>query len=340
MPEEPQLNERARTLTFGEYVVGVAANGRVFGVAFGDGTIRIIDSLTPDAEPVSTKAHNGAALCIAADIEAGAFLTGGDDGKLVHTSVLGETSVLAEHKHRWIEHVTSHAGSAFRVYAVGKDAIVLSKKAGGQTRTFSHKSSVAGLAINPKGRRLAVSHYDGVSLWWLASKDSRPTLLEWKGSHLQLAWSPDGMHIMSAMQENALHGWRLSDAEHMRMSGYPAKIRALAFTRKGQFLATGGAESVVCWPFTGGGPMGKTPAQFGHSGGTPVTALAANPKLDIIAAGFENGAVVLGQPGEERTVTMVPGGTGPVTALCWNPEGEILLAGTETGEVHIADFRS
>lgn len=318
--------------------MATAANGRVFGAVFGDGTIRLFDSLTPDAEPLSAQAHTGAGLCIAADIDKGAFLTGGDDGNFVRTDVLGETSTLAEHKSKWIEHVVAHAGSGHRIFAVGKDAYVLPKKSNEAPRKLSHKSSIGGLAINPKGRRLAVSHYDGVSLWWLAAKESGPTLLEWKGSHLQLAWSPDGTHIMSAMQENAVHGWRLSDSEHMRMSGYGAKIRSLSFTRKGHFLATGGGEAVVCWPFTGGGPMGKAPVQFGGENGTAVTAVATNPKLDLIAAGYESGTVILGQPGQDRTVSVVGGKGDPVTTLCWNPEGDVLLVGTEGGDIHIADF--
>ncbi len=340
VPADTHHAGRTRSFSFGDYVVGAASNGRVFGCAFGDGTVRLFDSLTPDAEPVCIKAHAGAALCISADIDKAAFLTGGDDGMLVHTSMLGEAKSLAEHKHRWVDHVTAHAGSGYRVYSVGKDAYVIPKKSAGEPRKLNHKSSVGGLAINPKGRRLAVSHYDGVSLWWLGAKDSGPTLLEWKGSHLQLAWSPDGTHIMSAMQENAVHGWRLSDGEHMRMSGYGAKVRSLAFTRKGHFLATGGADTVVCWPFTGGGPMGKAPAQFGDTEGVAVTAVAANPKLDLMAAGFETGAVILGQPGQDRTVSVAGGGGGSVTALCWNPDGDALLTGTETGEIHITDFRA
>ena len=40
------------------------------------------------------------------------------------------------------------------------------------------------------------------------------------------------------MQENALHGWRLADGQHMRMTGYPGKTQSLGFTRNGKWLAT------------------------------------------------------------------------------------------------------
>jgi WD40 repeat protein len=330
---------RTTSFSFGDYVVDVAVNGRLFAAALGDGTVRLIDSETLDGEPLRVDAHKGATLCLAADIDKGAFLSGGDDGKLVRIAPVGTTEILAETKGRWVEHVTAHAGSGFRAYASGKDAFVLAKKST-EARRLTHPTAVGGLAINPKGRRLAVTHYNGVSLWWLASKDSEPMRLEWKGSHLQVAWSPDGDYVLTAMQENSLHGWRLSDGEHMRMSGYPAKVRSIAFTRRGHFLATGGSEQVICWPFTGGGPMGKAPSEFGGAGGAPVTAVAANPAHDIVAAGYENGTLLMGQPGTSGGALIMKPTGNPVTSLCWNADGDRLMTGTESGDVHVTDFRT
>ncbi|MCB2109324.1 MAG: hypothetical protein KDE14_16565, partial [Rhodobacteraceae bacterium] len=143
----------------------------------------------------------------------------------------------------------------------------------------------------------------------------------------------------------SLHGWRLADTEHFRMQGYAAKIRALSFTRRGQFLATGGADTVICWPFTGGGPMGKAPVDFGGLlNGPPVTCVLSNPKLDVVAAGFEDGRVVIGQPGSQKVITV----SGPaedtdgaaITAFAWTPAGDRLITGSESGTVHVVDFRA
>lgn len=329
---------RIATFPFGDYVVAAAVNGRLFAVALGDGTVRLIDSETLDAESLTARAHGGAALCLAADIDKGAFLSGGDDGKLVRIATVGTIETVAEVKGRWIEHVTTHAASGIRAYASGKDAYVLGKKSA-EARKLTHATSVGGLAINPKGKRLAATHYNGVSLWWLATQSSEPTRLEWKGSHLQVTWSPDGDYVMTAMQENALHGWRLSDGEHMRMSGYAAKVRSMAFTRRGHYLATGGSERVICWPFTGGGPMGKAPTEFGGAGDSIVSAVAAHPLHDIVAAGFENGSVMLGQPGQPGAKLVMKANGNAITTLVWNPDGDKLLVGTEGGDVHVADFR-
>ncbi len=335
---EPAGKRRAKVVTrrYDAYVVAAHANGRLFGVGFGDGAVRLVDSENVDANPTTIAAHTGAVLSLAPDIDAGFFLTGGDDGKVMRSGPPAVSELIAEEKGRWIDHVTAHAASGTRVYSVGKEATVLAKKG---TRKLKHPTGVGGLAINPKGKRLAVSHYNGVSLWWLGA-EGNATVLEWKGSHLDLAWSPDGDYVISIMQENSLHGWRLSDNEHMRMTGYGAKVRSMAFTKRGHFLATGGADAIICWPFTGGGPMGRAPLEFGYAGGAPVTAVASNPKHDVLAAGFEDGTVLIGQPGPATPALIVMGDNkAAVTAIAWNPDGDRLLAGCEDGTLHVADFR-
>ena len=325
------------------YVVGIAVSGdgATFAAALGDGSVRLIatDALTPQI----VQTHDGACLCLATDVDGKGFLTGGDDGRVVRTDVHGSSDALAESAGKWIEHIVAHPGSGFRAYAAGKDVFVMERVDRGKPRKLTHSSTVAGLAINEKGRRLAVSHYNGVSLWWLAAKDGKPQVLEWKGSNLAVVFSRGGDYVISAQQNNALHGWRLSDGQHLRMTGYGAKVRSMAFSRKGQILATGGSDSVVCWPFTGGGPMGKSPLEFGGGvagagAGSPVTAVACNPKQDLVAAGFANGAVILGYPGAQRAFTLSPARTAPVTALCWTGDGHRLLIGDEAGDVVLKDF--
>ena len=77
---------------------------------------------------------------------------------------------------------------------------------------------MGGLAFAPKGRRLAIAHYNGATLWF-PNTAAAPERLEWKGSHVGVTFSPDGRYLVTAMQESALHGWRLVDGKHMRMSG-------------------------------------------------------------------------------------------------------------------------
>src|SRR5690606_29299217 len=105
--------------------------------------------------------------------------------------------------------------------------------------------------------------------------------------------------VVSAMQENQLHGWRLKDAKDMRMGGYPAKIRDLAFLDGGAMMATSGAHGAVVWPFSGAnGPMGKEAAEVGYDETALVTRVAAAARGRRLAARTSDGrvwAIDLGQ---------------------------------------------
>jgi WD40 repeat protein len=197
---------------------------------------------------------------------------------------------------------------------------------------------VTGLAFDAKGKRIGASHYNGASLWFVGAKTDSARKLEWKGSHTGIAIHPDGDAVVTAMQENALHGWRLSDGQHMRMSGYPAKSSSLSFTRNGKWLATSGADAMVLWPFFGGGPMGKAPLELAGGDGIICSQVACHPRMEMVAGGFADGLVVVADINSSRILPVVPPGNGSITTLAWNPDGSLLAAGTETGYAAIADF--
>src|ERR1700744_5310637 len=103
---------------------------------------------------------------------------------------------------------------------------------------------------------------------------------------------PAGRFLASAMQETALHGWRLQDSRDMRMGGYPAKPKSLAFLADGALLATSGASGVVVWPFAGAnGPMGREAAEIGADEAAVVTRVAGHPAGHRVAAGLDDGRI-------------------------------------------------
>ena len=166
---------------------------------------------------------------------------------------------IADEKGRWIDALTTRAGAI--AWAAGKQA--RARDAAGAVKSWTAPTTVRGLAFMPKGYRLALAHYNGVSLWF-PNAAAEPTMLEWKGSHLDVTASPDGRFLVTSMQENALHGWRVADSRNMRMTGYPGKTRSLSWSHDGHWLATSGADACVVWPFKDkDGPMGKAPRECG-----------------------------------------------------------------------------
>lgn len=333
------LDTRGNTQEVGAFVVSAAFDraGATAAFALGDGTLRLVSRAEPSAWR-TVEAHDGAVLAMAPDARPG-FVTGGDDGRFRRVGADGAVSEIARFGSRWVEQVAGYADAKGGVLAcaVGKVAHLFDAR-GEKLRELSHPSTVTGLAFDGKGKRIGASHYNGASLWFVGATAPTPRVLEWKGSHTGVAIHPGAEAVVTAMQENALHGWRLSDGQHMRMSGYPAKSESLSFSRTGKWLASSGAESVVLWPFFGGGPMGKAPLELAGGDGVLCTRVAFHPQQDAVAAGFSDGLVVLADVASKRVLPVCAPGRGPVSALAWNADGSYFAFGTETGFAAVVDF--
>ena len=308
--------------------------------ALGDGTLRIV-RLADTAAWHTVPAHDGAVLALARDTTPDGFISGGDDGAFRRIAADGGASDIARFGMKWVEHVVSFAGEkgkgSLLACAVGK-TVHLFDSVGKKLKEFAHPSSVTGLVFDTKGKRIGASHYNGATLWFVTARVDTPRKLEWKGSHIGVAIHPDADAVVTAMQESALHGWRLSDGQHMRMSGYPSKTTSLSFTRNGKWLASSGADSMVLWPFFGGGPMGKAPIELAGGDGILCTQVACHPSNEMVAGGFADGLVVVADIDTSRVLPVAPPEHGPVSALSWSADGTRLAFGTEKGQAAIVDF--
>ena len=316
-------------------------DGRTLAFALGDGTTRLVAVAQVEAEWAAIPVHDGATLSLAPDTEGGGFLSGGDDGTLRCIRAHGEVSGIAVFGGmKWVEQLATHAldkGKGLIAASVGK-TVHLFDESGKKLKEWTHPSSVTGLAFDARGKRVAASHYNGATLWFVAAKTDTPRRLEWKGSHIALILHPEGEAVVTAMQENALHGWKLPEGQNMRMSGYASKTTSLSFSKGGKWLASSGSDAMVLWPFFGGGPMGKAPIELAGGDGINCTQVACHPKEELVAGGFEDGLVVVADIASSRILPVAPPGRGPVTALAWSADGTKLALGTEQGFAAVVDF--
>jgi WD40 repeat protein len=321
--------ERTRPIVIDGGIVAAHFLGHTAAFVLGEEAVVLAP---PDGEPRRVAAHDGAILDTAADDRR--VVTAGDDGKIVATDGEGASKVLAtDPKHRWIDHVALGPDGVL-AWSAGKTAFVQAK----DLRTFEAPSTVGGLAFFPKGLRLAIAHYNGATLWFPNAAGAAPEKLEWKGSHLGATVSPDGRFLVTTMQEPMLHGWRLVDRQHMRMSGYAARVTSLSWSAGGHWLATAGASQLVLWPFQSkDGPMGKTPRLLTPSGHR-IDVVACHPRTDVVAAGYDNGLVLLARIEDGAEILAKKPGEAPVTALAWSGDGRLLAWGTESGEAGIVNL--
>ena len=149
-----------------------------------------------------------------------------------------------------------------------------------------------GLAFQPKGFRLAATHYNGATLWF-PKVEGAPQILEWKGAHLDVTFSPDGRFLVTSMQENALHGWRLSDSRNMRMTGYPAR-RARS---PGRMTANGWRPPAPTPRRLAVQGEGRADGQGRRANAAcarrAMTQVAFHPKALVVAIGYADGLVLL-----------------------------------------------
>lgn len=338
-PVTDLLAARGAAHALDAFVVAAAidTSSRWLALGLGDGCVALLDLATPSAPPRRVEAHRGAVLSLVLDQDGQGFLSGGDDGRLVRTAPDGTTTELHRKQGGWVEPVLAFAGKgAWRAAGLGKDVLLWTQP--GEPRVLPHPSTVTGLATDAKGKRLAVSHYGGATLHWTASKAAEGKLLAWKGSHIAVAMQPDAAHVATAMQENALHVWRLSDGGDLRMSGYATKTRSMSFTANGRWLATSGADSVVVWPFFGGGPSGKPPEEIAGGTGILCTQVACHPDMELVAAGYADGLVLLAEIASGRVLPLAEPKGSAVTALAWSDPGTWLAFGCEDGRVGVIDL--
>lgn len=313
-------------VTAGAHVTAAAFVNGAPVLALGDGTV---------FEPLSgtrTVLHPDGAVLVAAS-DGRRLVTGGDDGRVV--AFRGAEAVETLHAGGgWIDALALHENGGV---GWASSRSVTCRSAKGEIKSASAPSSVRGLAFAPKGFRLAFSHYNGASLWFPNSVEA-PEALAWKGSHLDISFSPDGRFLVTSMQENAMHGWRLSDGKHMRMTGYPSKPRSMSWSADGKWLATSGAEACVVWPFESkDGPMGKAPRECGLRQAR-VSVTAFHPKALVLALGYEDGFVLLCRLSDASEIEVRREGGGGVSALAWSADGSRLVFGTRDGEAGLLDL--
>jgi WD40 repeat protein len=319
------------TFAFDAYVTAALFDraGRA-GFALGDGTVRFEGGETIEA-------HDGACLSACLPAKGEGLMTGGDDGRVVISTPAGAQEI-AKLGGKWIDCVAASAESGLFAFGAGRELHVRDSADAVFARVFAHEKSVADVAFDPKGRRLAVATYGGVWFWYARIADQKPAIYKWAGSHVTVCWSPDGKFLMSAMQENQLHGWRVADEKNLRMGGYPAKVKSLAFMSKGALMATSGANGAVCWPFAGAtGPMGKQAAEIGYDDSAITTRIATAPSTSWLAAGLDDGRVWAADVTGERVIPLKAEKGAAISALAMSADAKRVAWGDEDGNAGVAD---
>ena len=318
-------------------------DGRRLAVAGISGPCAVVDAVTG----LSTQrlaGHQGGTLALSWSAKGELIATGGQDGR-VKLWVGGSGALLRELDGgaAWVEHVAFSPDGTHLAATAGKRLRIWKSDGELAFEFAAHESTVSALQWRADGKGVATACYGKIRCFRLG--ETKPyENIPWKASLISMAWSSNGRFFGSGTQENTIQFFRLPTAgkEPLQMTGYPSKVKHLAWDRTTTFLASGGGEIITVWDVSGPGPAGSLPLQLvGHP--MNLSALAYQRRGDLLASGCEAGAVFVWNPSqcpwpvndptptEEHVFAMrLPAA---INQLRWSPDETTLAIGCQDGTV-------
>ncbi|MFQ3670166.1 MAG: WD40 repeat domain-containing protein [Verrucomicrobiia bacterium] len=233
----------------------------------------------------------------------------------------------------WIETVRWSPDGTHLAAAQGKQVHLLRPDLT-LVRSFGpHPGTVSDLAWAPDSRRLATAAYRGATVWNL-NPDSPPQSLDWSGSSLKIAWSPNGAILATGDQTPTVHIWNFPQNQNLCMRGYETKVTALAWSHDSRFLATSGGTAAAVWDCSGPGPEGSEPLLL-EAHRDSITSLAFQHHHLLLATGAADGTTFVWWPGRHPAPLLAFPLNSPVTALAWHPNDAALAIASADGQLHL-----
>jgi WD40 repeat protein len=323
----------AHTVELDSYIAALAwaPDNQSVAIAADDGTVATLEAA--DGHHRNVAHHSGGALALAW-APSRMLASGGRDGRLTL-----DGHVLDTGGREWIERLTWRPDGGLLALAAGRRVQFWTPQRECRDVSADLPATVTCVAWHPKGIVCAAGSYGGVRLLRAngAAIDRR---LEWTGSVLELCFSPDGARLAHGNQDASVHFWDLrKTGGELEMSGYQTKVRELAWSPDGRWLATGGGSTATLWDFhRRRGPAGSRPLELDRHTDR-ITTMAFHPHQPLLATGARDGLVLLWHPDHDDLPITAAALDAPITTLAWAPDGQRLALGTTDGTAAIVELQ-
>ncbi len=320
------------SVDIGDYVTAMTWSpyGEFLAAAAANGPIQLLDSVS-GASLHQLSGHGFGTLDLTWSPDGTCLASAGQDGTTrLWDAVRGvEVSVL-EGGADWVEHVAWSPRGDLIATAAGKHLKLWHPDGTLYHHLKPHPSTIAGLTWNADGTRLASICYGGIWLWSPGQEEPEDGLA-CQDSLISMAWSPNGRYMASGTQGAAVQVWNLKTDQNSELSGYPTKVRVVAWDAKSRYLATGGATDLALWKFSPTKLAQDAPIVLeGHE--RVIVALAFQGQGSRLASGGEDGEVYVWQPTRRQ-----PLGHGrhraSISQIAWHPQGQWLVSGDAEGQL-------
>lgn len=236
-----------------------------------------------------------------------------------------------------------HATETGRVAATtGGNQVALISPGDTEPLMLDHDSVACALRFSPNGDTLAIASETALTLWAIGDGATKTSDIPINGKPIAMAWNPDQSRLAIGFESGGVGVFRPGDDHLIALPDYPSPVGALAWSPTGDILATSGAFRIIAWPMDDIKMNGASPAPASLETGKPslvvVGAIAAHPARPLVAAGYENGMVIITELGKRDELIIKTEGQGAISGIAWSRNGDYLALGSDRGLAAIVEL--
>jgi WD40 repeat protein len=292
----------------------------------------------PPAPLIATSTLGDGDVPITSYLRSG-FLVGAATGRAMHLAADGEVAETPINIDGPVVAIDHSAGTATTAITNGHDVFLSRAHDDVVKLRQAGPSSTHTIAFSPDGKRLAFDSGKGVSIWTVDADLAPISEFSTPAGATSLRWSGDGSWLACGLETGGFVLACPANGQTAIVGGFPSPVRTVCWSRPANALFASGAFRIAGWSMAAP-PLHDAASgalETGRPGLVPVETVAAHPERKIIAAGYANGRVAVGQIGSRDELVVKLSGSA-ITALAWSGDGQHLAAGMVDGTAAIITF--
>ena len=157
---------------------------------------------------------------------------------------------------------------------------------------------------------------------------------QWKHDRplVSCRFDPLGRYVFTGAEDNTVQRFDLKDGKRTVMKdGHKTWVRAMAFSKDGNFVVSSGCEGGLTWWETAAEELKPVRTIEAHKGW--IRSMAVSPDGTLVASAGNDTVVRIWSIADGKLVSEFKGHTRDVYSVAFHPEGQVLLSGDILGVI-------
>ncbi len=206
----------------------------------------------------------------------------------------------------------------------------------------AHHNGITGLALSPDGRTIATAgiyEYSQPRFWDIYSGNSTGKL-DGLNSRGHIAFSRDGRYLFDGGEEGEIDIWDIGTGRMVQSLNCRGWVRSIAVSPDGRKLAVASSKYITMWDIASPAEESDSIILHVRRPSNQLSSLSISLNGSVLAAGRENGQVVLLNLLRSSAFTIMGNVHGAASTVAISPDGKALLCISSTSSVTLWDSAS